>query len=84
MHDALRATLRDACSAGLGKYSMHLAGTHGLHAHAWHNGFPRPPVHLAHVEPLRLPPLTLFAPEDNQSSALALEPTVQSLVTDPL
>jgi len=62
---------------------MHLAGTHGLHAHAWHNGFPRPPVHLAHVEPLRLPPLTLFAPEDNQSSAVALEPTVRSLVTGP-
>ena len=66
---------------------MHLAGTHGLHAHAWHNGFPRPPVtpaHETHVELLRLPPLTLFAPEENPSSALALEPTVRSLVTDPL
>ena len=33
-----------------------------------------PPANLAHAEPLRLPPFTLFAPEDNQSSALALEP----------
>ena len=53
-----------------------LPGTHGLHAHAWHNGFPRPPAHLAHAELLlRLPPLTFLAPEDNQSSAFALEPT---------
>jgi hypothetical protein len=29
-------------------------------AHAWHSGFPRSPAHLAHVELLRLPPLTLL------------------------
>jgi hypothetical protein len=34
-----------------------------------------PSAHRAHTEPLRLPPFTLFAPEGNQSSALALEPT---------
>jgi len=39
-----------------------------------------PPAHLAHVDLLRLPPLTLFAPEDNQSSAIALEPTVFSVL----
>jgi len=49
-------------------------GTHGLHARAWHSGFPRPPAHLAHAELWRLQPLTLFAPEDNQSSTnLAFE-----------
>ena len=33
---------------------------HPLIAHAWHSGFPRSPAHLAHVELLRLPPLTLL------------------------
>ena len=54
---------------------MQMHGTRGT-AHAWHNGFPRPPVtpaHLTHVELLRLPPLTSFA--HSQSSAIALEPT---------
>ena len=46
----------------------------------WGNGFPPPTAHLAHAELLRLPPLTLFAPEDNQSSAVALEPTVFSVL----
>ena len=54
---------------------MQMHGTRGT-AHAWHNGFPHPPVtpaHLTHVELLRLPPLTSFA--HSQSSAIALEPT---------
>jgi hypothetical protein len=52
--------------AGIGRHSW-IACSCG-----WHNGFPRPPAHLAHAELLRLLPLTLFAPEDNQSSAIAL------------
>ena len=66
---------------GLASTVCILAGTHRLHAHAWHNGFPRPPAHLAQTRRAvaRLPPLTLFAPEDNQSSAIALEPTLHGV-----
>ena len=37
------------------------------------------PAHLAHVELLRLPPLTLFAPEDNQYIGSAIFALVYTL-----
>ncbi len=60
-----------SCFARLGKHSMLLY----IHA-CMHVSFTRPPAlrarqYAVRVEVLRLPPLTLFALEDNQSSASA-------------
>ena len=37
------------------------------------------PAHLAHVELLRLPPLTLFAPEDNHEDKRYLRASIYAL-----